>query len=121
MNYSFPRPRSKHEEIDLVSEEEFYQGAPPEISRPHLTKNDPHQLTLARLDWELEQRKRYKNPSKQSMRFVPAQSVCSKLLKNFLLFDNGDIERLLKVYCWMQVGREIQGITSLKGDNSEEH
>lgn len=51
--------RSKHEEIDLVSEEEFYQEAPQEISRPNHTKNDPHQLTLARLDWELEQRKRY--------------------------------------------------------------
>lgn len=50
--------RSKHEEIELVTEEEFYQEAPPEISRPHITKNDPHQLTLARLDWELEQRKR---------------------------------------------------------------
>lgn len=120
MNYSFPRPRSKHEEIDLVSEEEFYQGAPPEISRPHLTKNDPHQLTLARLDWELEQRKRYKNPSKQSMRFVPAQSVCSKLL-TFYYSIMGTQNACLKVYCWMQVGREIQGITSLKGDNSEEH
>lgn len=50
--------KSKHEEIDLVTEEEFYQEAPQEISRPHLTKNDTHQLTLARLDWELEQRKR---------------------------------------------------------------
>lgn len=45
----------------MVSEEEFYQEAPAEISRPHLTTNDPHQLTLARLDWELEQRKRYAN------------------------------------------------------------
>lgn len=51
--------RSKHEEIDLVPEEEFYQEAPPDISRPNLTKTDSHQLTLARLDWELEQRKRY--------------------------------------------------------------
>ena len=50
--------RSKHEEIDLVSETEFYQEAPEEISRPLLTKEDTHQLTLARLDWELEQRKR---------------------------------------------------------------
>lgn len=44
-----------------MSEEEFYLEAPQEISRPQLTKNDPHQLTLARLDWELEQRKRYAN------------------------------------------------------------
>lgn len=50
--------KSKHEEIDLVTEEEFYKEAPQEISRPQLTKNDNHQLTLARLDWELEQRKR---------------------------------------------------------------
>lgn len=54
--------RSKHEEIDLVPEEEFYQDAPPDISRPNLTKTDSHQLTLARLDWELEQRKRYQYP-----------------------------------------------------------
>uniref|UniRef100_A0A3B4GLR0 THO complex 5 n=1 Tax=Pundamilia nyererei TaxID=303518 RepID=A0A3B4GLR0_9CICH len=59
--------KSKHEEIDLVSEEEFYQEAPPEISRPQLTKNDPHQLTLARLDWELEQRKRLAEKYKESL------------------------------------------------------
>ncbi|XP_072244125.1 THO complex subunit 5 homolog [Leuresthes tenuis] len=58
--------KSKHEEIDLVSEEEFYQEAPQEISRPNLTKNDPHQLTLARLDWELEQRKRLAEKYKES-------------------------------------------------------
>lgn len=58
--------KSKHEEIDLVSEEEFYQGAPQEISRPQLTKTDPHQLTLARLDWELEQRKRLAEKYKES-------------------------------------------------------
>uniref|UniRef100_A0A3Q1CKH0 THO complex subunit 5 homolog n=1 Tax=Amphiprion ocellaris TaxID=80972 RepID=A0A3Q1CKH0_AMPOC len=58
--------KSKHEEIDLVSEGEFYQEAPQEISRPHLTKSDPHQLTLARLDWELEQRKRLAEKYKES-------------------------------------------------------
>uniref|UniRef100_A0AAQ4S8P4 THO complex 5 n=1 Tax=Gasterosteus aculeatus aculeatus TaxID=481459 RepID=A0AAQ4S8P4_GASAC len=58
--------KSKHEEIDLVPEEEFYQEAPQEISRPQLTKNDPHQLTLARLDWELEQRKRLAEKYKES-------------------------------------------------------
>ncbi|KAM9394109.1 THO complex subunit 5 homolog [Pholidichthys leucotaenia] len=59
--------KSKHEEIDLVSEEEFYQEAPQEISRPHLTKSDPHQLTLAQLDWELEQRKRLAEKYKGSL------------------------------------------------------
>ncbi|KAG7280909.1 hypothetical protein CRUP_009195 [Coryphaenoides rupestris] len=44
--------KSKHEEIDLVSESQFYEEAPEEISRPLLTKEDPHQLTLARLDWD---------------------------------------------------------------------
>lgn len=60
---AFFHPRSKHEEIDLVTEEEFYKEAPQEISRPQLTKNDNHQLTLARLDWELEQRKRCESSS----------------------------------------------------------
>ncbi|XP_023238359.1 THO complex subunit 5 homolog [Centruroides sculpturatus] len=50
--------RSKDEEIELVPVEEFYKEAPAKISRPTETKNDPHQLTLARLEWELEQRKR---------------------------------------------------------------
>lgn len=58
LTYFFFDARSKHEEIDLVPEEEFYNDAPPDISRPNLTKTDSHQLTLARLDWELEQRKR---------------------------------------------------------------
>jgi len=50
--------KSKHEEIELVSEEEFYRDAPKEIAKPDVTKDDSHQLMLARLDWELEQRKR---------------------------------------------------------------
>ncbi|XP_061117754.1 THO complex subunit 5 homolog isoform X2 [Conger conger] len=59
--------KSKHEEIELVSEDEFFQEAPPDISRPQLTKDDPHQLTLARLDWELEQRKRLAEKYKESL------------------------------------------------------
>ena len=42
-----------------MSLEEFYKEAPPEISRPAVTLSEPHQQTLARLDWELEQRKRW--------------------------------------------------------------
>uniref|UniRef100_A0A3P9GZJ4 THO complex 5 n=1 Tax=Oryzias latipes TaxID=8090 RepID=A0A3P9GZJ4_ORYLA len=68
--------KSKHEEIDLVSEEEFYRDAPQEISRPQLTKDDPHQLTLARLDWELEQRKRLAEKYKES------QSTKEKIQKS---------------------------------------
>lgn len=55
--------RSKHEEIDLVSVEEFYEEAPPDISKAEITRGDPHQQTLARLDWELEQRKRWLSSS----------------------------------------------------------
>ena len=49
---------SKDEEIDLVPIEEFYAEAPPEVSKPEITKDDPHQQMLARLDWELQQRKK---------------------------------------------------------------
>uniref|UniRef100_A0A674CA67 THO complex 5 n=1 Tax=Salmo trutta TaxID=8032 RepID=A0A674CA67_SALTR len=59
--------KSKHEEIDLVSVDEFYQEAPAEVSRTPLTKDDTHQLTLARLDWELEQRKRLRRRSRKAL------------------------------------------------------
>ncbi|XP_022196549.2 THO complex subunit 5 homolog A [Nilaparvata lugens] len=49
--------KSKDEEIDLVTVEEFYKEAPETISRPDQTKTDSHQLKLARLEWELKQRK----------------------------------------------------------------
>ncbi|CAM5160685.1 unnamed protein product [Eretmochelys imbricata] len=59
--------KSKHEEIDLVSVDEFYKEAPPEISKPDITLNEPHQQTLARLDWELEQRKRLAEKYKECL------------------------------------------------------
>uniref|UniRef100_A0A8C3YAQ5 THO complex 5 n=1 Tax=Catharus ustulatus TaxID=91951 RepID=A0A8C3YAQ5_CATUS len=59
--------KSKHEEIELVSLEEFYKEAPPEISRPAITLTEPHQQTLARLDWELEQRKRLAEKYKECL------------------------------------------------------
>ncbi|XP_041084263.1 THO complex subunit 5 homolog isoform X2 [Polyodon spathula] len=59
--------KSKHEEIELVSVEEFTRDAPPEISRPEISAEDPHQLTLCRLDWELEQRKRLAEKYKESL------------------------------------------------------
>ncbi|CAH0585636.1 unnamed protein product [Chrysodeixis includens] len=49
--------KSKDEEIELVAVEDFFKEAPAEISRPELTKNDEHQLQLARLEWELRQRR----------------------------------------------------------------
>lgn len=50
--------KSKDEDINLVPLEEFYSTAPSNISKPDVTKKDVHKQTLARLDWELEQRKR---------------------------------------------------------------
>lgn len=50
--------KSKHKEIDPVSLEEFYKEPPPDISKAEVTMGDPHQQTLARLDWELKQWKR---------------------------------------------------------------
>ncbi|ESO84659.1 hypothetical protein LOTGIDRAFT_236170 [Lottia gigantea] len=57
--------KSKDEEIDLVPVEEFYKEAPKQISKPETTKKDEHQLTLARLDWELEQRQRLSKKLKE--------------------------------------------------------
>jgi len=52
MNFS-----SKDEELDLLEVDKFYEEAPQEISQPSLTKDNPHQQMLARLDFELEKRK----------------------------------------------------------------
>lgn len=49
--------KSKDEEMDLVPVEEFYAQAPVTISKPEVTKNNDHELKLARLQWELVQRK----------------------------------------------------------------
>lgn len=49
--------KSQDEEIDLVDEEKFYGEAPESISRPEQTKTDEHSRRLARLEWELHQRK----------------------------------------------------------------
>ncbi|XP_068085628.1 THO complex subunit 5 homolog [Anabrus simplex] len=49
--------KSKDEEIELVPEEEFFKNAPPHVSREEITRKNAHQLKLARLLWELEQRK----------------------------------------------------------------
>uniref|UniRef100_U5EKA3 Putative fms n=1 Tax=Corethrella appendiculata TaxID=1370023 RepID=U5EKA3_9DIPT len=49
--------KSQDEEIDLVSLDEFYAAAPQTISQPEKTKTDEHALRIARLEWELQQRK----------------------------------------------------------------
>lgn len=49
--------KSKDEEIELIPVEDFYRDAPESISNPESSKNDKHLERLARLEWELEQRK----------------------------------------------------------------
>uniref|UniRef100_A0A182R2R0 THO complex subunit 5 n=1 Tax=Anopheles funestus TaxID=62324 RepID=A0A182R2R0_ANOFN len=49
--------KSQDEEIELVPVEEFYQQAPESVSRPETTKTDEHARRIARLEWELQQRK----------------------------------------------------------------
>jgi THO complex subunit 5 len=50
--------RSKDEDVPLVPVEHFYREASADIAKPNITRTDAHQLRLARLHWELEQRKR---------------------------------------------------------------
>lgn len=49
--------KSHDEEIDLVPIDEFYREAPVTISRRDKTDGDEHARRLARLEWELQQRK----------------------------------------------------------------
>lgn len=49
--------KSQDEEIELVPVDEFYEKAPESIARPEKTKEDEHARRIARLEWELQQRK----------------------------------------------------------------
>ncbi|KAK4314017.1 hypothetical protein Pmani_014680 [Petrolisthes manimaculis] len=49
--------QSADQEIDLVPVEQFYVEAPEDISRPTETVENLHEQRLARLQWELEQRR----------------------------------------------------------------
>jgi len=58
--------KSKDEEIELVPLEQFYSDAPESISDPSVTRSDPHLQMLARLEWELEQRKQLATTLKET-------------------------------------------------------
>ncbi|RCN51528.1 hypothetical protein ANCCAN_02194 [Ancylostoma caninum] len=47
------------EDIDLIPLDEFYASAPEGVSRPEVTKNNEHEQRLARLTWEIAQRKAF--------------------------------------------------------------
>ena len=44
--------------MSLIPTEEFYAEAPDSISEPSVTLKDPHAQRLARLQWELKQRRK---------------------------------------------------------------
>ncbi|RDD47444.1 THO complex subunit 5-like protein [Trichoplax sp. H2] len=46
------------DDITLLEVEEFYRVAPENISLPERTRHDPHQLKLAQLQWELQEREK---------------------------------------------------------------
>ncbi|CAF0925106.1 unnamed protein product [Adineta ricciae] len=50
--------KSKDEVLELVSLEDFYANAPPELTDSTVTASDPHRLHLFQLDWELMQREK---------------------------------------------------------------
>lgn len=72
--------KSQDEEIDLVPIEEFYEKAPEDISRPNKTKTDEHAKKIARLEWELLQRKELATLCKelQTEKEKVAQEINSK-------------------------------------------
>ena len=45
--------------MNLVTEEEFYTNAPENVTEPEKTRDDDHARYLARLKWELLQRKQW--------------------------------------------------------------
>lgn len=88
--------KSKDEEIELVSEAEFFRDAPNEISKPDVTKGDSHKLMLARLDWELEQRKKL---AVQKEQFLKKKETLLKEIhtkKEFLDSLQPRLENILK-------------------------
>lgn len=47
--------RSKYSDIDLVSEEAFFQDSPQELQSDPALRDDPHKLMIQRLKFELHQ------------------------------------------------------------------
>ncbi|GAB1604467.1 THO complex subunit 5 homolog [Argonauta hians] len=78
--------KSKDEEIELVSVDEFYRDAPEEISKPKITRRDMHQQTLARLDWELEQRKELSGELEKSQK--KKEQLLEEIAKSKDYFDS---------------------------------
>lgn len=99
--------KSHDEDIDLVSESEFYAQAPKSISRPEKTEGDEHARRLARLEWELQQRKELSVMCKelQAAKEKVAQEIESKTSRLESLVPGLDV--LLKATRPLQEALEI--------------
>lgn len=88
--------KSQDEEIELVPVDEFYESAPANISRPEKTKKDEHAQRLARLEWELEQRKELDSKFKelQSTKKQIGKQIVSKTDRLYSL--KPQLEKLLE-------------------------
>ncbi|XP_013387821.1 THO complex subunit 5 homolog A-like isoform X1 [Lingula anatina] len=106
--------KSKDEEIDLVGVEDFYKEAPPEISRPEVTKNDPHQQTLARLEWELEQRKRLSANFKETQN---SKNLISQDIKSKKEYLESLQPKLVSI---MQATKPVQESLNMRFDEIQE-
>lgn len=72
--------KSQDADIELVPEEQFYAEAPAEVARPEQTRSDEHARRLARLEWELQQRKQLAAMCKelQLQKELAAEHITSK-------------------------------------------
>jgi THO complex subunit 5 len=50
-------PSSIYQDVPLQTEQEFRELAPPDMQTPQILSNE-HQYLVARLEWELAERKR---------------------------------------------------------------
>ncbi|KAF4520125.1 hypothetical protein B566_EDAN010281, partial [Ephemera danica] len=78
--------KSKDEEIELVPVDVFYKNAPASIARKEETQNDPHKQKLARLEWELEQRKQLAAQCNEMLQ--SKETVAAEITKQTDYLDN---------------------------------
>lgn len=86
--------KSKHEDIELINEDDFFNFAPESISRPDVTKTDSHKLMLARLEWELEQRKQLASQLSSLEKSIKEKQEQKQKLEDKLSSLQPSLERL---------------------------
>ncbi|VDD90117.1 unnamed protein product [Enterobius vermicularis] len=104
--------RSADEDIDLVPIEEFYDKAPQTLSREEVTRTDMHEQRIARLNWEMAERKN-----------LVATLQEREGRKNVLLSDISKKEYRLKslkpkIEALIETARPVQELMSLRTASS---